>query len=150
MMQVRLHQAVKVDAAMLLLMSKPQVEDDGEMGFSLIKNYFKSEVHSVSTESDAAKAVHASSLEIEAQVERFIENGSNWAAYEGLMLDLNFSKYRLAVTRGHGGGQLKSPVRGAFSVSGVPEGKCFEAAFLASYYRTFLPAKTKSIPNSHR
>ena len=148
--QVKRHRAVKLDVAVLLLLRKSQVEEDGELGFILIKNYFKSNVHSISTESAAATALHTISLEIDAQVEKFIKHGSNWSVYDILLIDLNFTKYRLATTRGHHGRLFKSPVRGAFSVSGVPEGRCFEAAFLASYYRSLLPPKTKYIANSHR
>ena len=150
MQQLKIRNAFKVNVSLLVLLRKPYQEQGDQPGFIQIKNYFNSNMHTVAHESGIDDTIGKISTEINAQVERFIRNGSNWSVFRVLLVDISFSAYRLAATRGHGGPKVKSPVRGAFNVSGVPTDHCFEAAFRASYYRSFLPGKSKKIPNSNR
>ena len=148
--QLKSCKACKVNISLLVLLRKPYQEQGDEPGFIQIKNYFNSNMHSVVHESAIDDTVGKISGEINAQVERFIWNGSNWSVASVLLVDISFGAYRLAATRGHGGPQLKSPIRGAFNVSGVPPDHCFEGAFLALYYRSYLPPGAKKVPSSKR
>ena len=105
---------------------------DSEAHIEYIKYHFNSTAHTSTTSSNFINTVAKMMIEISQRVEDFIKKGSGWLVGEVIHFDMNVSKYRLGMTRGHTGHKKIAPVR---SERFLCDRTSRWTVFVASYYR---------------